>query len=215
MDSSGVQYNAAVIVKLKKLYNNIRKQYELNLFRAFLMIDRYGRSNDKSTGKSNNNKSIAEAPKPAAPIAAPQPVVQQESNSKYEAVLAINKKASLSIIDRVFRRNFTKQVKKWQFNAHPEKKLEFVHNEITKKSKDEYEYVAKYGALEVVNKISTTSNYKAKAKAFRCILETMFKKKIDHDYDASLEERLELINRQNALMEEIRTYKEENEALSH
>ena len=215
MDSSGVQYNAAVIVKLKKLYNNIRKQYELNLFRAFLMIDKYGRSNDKSTGKSNNNKSIVEAPKPTAPIAAPQPVIQQESNSKYEAVLAINKKASLSIIDRVFRRNFTKQVKKWQFNAHPEKKLEFVHNEITKKSKDEYEYVAKYGALEVVNKISTASNYKAKAKAFRCILETMFKKKIDHDYDASLEERLELINRQNALMEEIRTYKEENEALSH
>lgn len=49
MDSSGVQYNAAVIVKLKKLYNNIRKQYELNLFRAFLMIDKYGRSNDKSS----------------------------------------------------------------------------------------------------------------------------------------------------------------------
>jgi hypothetical protein len=48
MDSSGVQYNAAVIVKLKKLYNNIRKQYELNLFRAFLMIDKYGRSTDHS-----------------------------------------------------------------------------------------------------------------------------------------------------------------------
>jgi hypothetical protein len=41
------------------------------------------------------------------------------------------------------------------------------------------------------------------------------KKKIDHDYDASLEERLELINRQNALMEEIRSYKEENEVLNH
>jgi len=47
MDTSGVQYNAAVIVKLKKLYNNIRKQYELNLFRAFLMIDKYGRTSDK------------------------------------------------------------------------------------------------------------------------------------------------------------------------
>jgi hypothetical protein len=35
----------------------------------------------------------------------------------------------------------------------------------------------------------------------------MLKKKIDHDYDSSLEERLELINRQNALMEEIRSYK--------
>lgn len=42
-----------------------------------------------------------------------------------------------------------------------------------------------------------------------------FKKKIDHDYDASLEERLELINRQNALMDEIRTYREDNEALTH
>jgi hypothetical protein len=36
----------------------------------------------------------------------------------------------------------------------------------------------------------------------------MYKRKIDGDYDASLEERLELINRQNSLMEEIRTYKE-------
>ena len=43
----------------------------------------------------------------------------------------------------------------------------------------------------------------------------MFKKKIDSDYDTGLEERLELINRQNALMEEIRTYKDENEGLSH
>ena len=47
MNSSGLQYNAAVIVKLKKLYNNIRKQYELNLFRAFLMIDKYGRNANK------------------------------------------------------------------------------------------------------------------------------------------------------------------------
>jgi hypothetical protein len=45
MDSSGVTYNAAVIVKLKKMYNNIRKYYELNMFRAFLMIDKYGKSN--------------------------------------------------------------------------------------------------------------------------------------------------------------------------
>lgn len=210
MDSSGVQYNAAVIVKLKKLYNNIRKHYELNLFRAFLMIDKYGRSNDKPANNSKPKAVAPEAPKASAP--APVPAVQQpapqENNAKLEALLTTNKKASLSIIDRVFRRNFTKQVKKWQFNAHPEKKLEFVHNEITKKSKEEYEYIAKIGALETINKISSNSNYKAKAKAFRSILEVSFKKKIDTDYDASLEERLELINRQNALMDEIKTYKE-------
>jgi len=43
----------------------------------------------------------------------------------------------------------------------------------------------------------------------------MLKKKIDQNYDSGLEERLDLINRQNALMEEIRTYKDENENLSH
>ena len=126
-----------------------------------------------------------------------------------------SKKASLSIIDRVFKRHMTKNVRKWQYNAQPEKKLELIHNEITKKSKDEYDYVAKYGAVETIAKLSASSQYKAKAKAFRGLLEIMFKKKIDQNYDSGLEERLELINRQNALMEEIRTYKDENENMSH
>ncbi len=149
MDSSGVQYNAAVIVKLKKLYNNIRKQYELNLFRAFLTIDKYGRSVESSKGtvpKVQNQRPVSppkQVVQPAVPVQ--QPIAQD--NSKLEAVLNVNKKASLSIIDRVFRRNFTKQVKKWQYNAHPERKLEFIHTEITKKSKEEYDYIAKYGAL--------------------------------------------------------------------
>lgn len=75
--------------------------------------------------------------KPAPQPVQPAPVVQptQESNAKLEAVLNINKKASVSIIDRVFRRYMTKHVKKWQYNAQPEKKLEFVHNEINRKSK--------------------------------------------------------------------------------
>jgi hypothetical protein len=72
MDSSGVQYNATVIVKLKKLYNNIRKQYELNLFRAFLMIDKYGGNTDKS-GKSRQK---SPEPKQIAPAPAPAPVAQ-------------------------------------------------------------------------------------------------------------------------------------------
>ena len=81
MDSSGVQYNAAVIVKLKKLYHNIRKQYTQNLFRAFFMIEKYGRTIEK--GERTRQKS----PEPIkAPATQPQlaPVAQpsQESNSK-------------------------------------------------------------------------------------------------------------------------------------
>jgi hypothetical protein len=41
----------------------------------------------------------------------------------------------------------------------------------------------------------------------------MYNKRTETDYDQSLEERLELINRQNILMEEIRTYKDETETL--
>jgi hypothetical protein len=55
MHTSGVMFNAALIVKLKKMYNNIRKYYELNMFRAFLMIDKYGRAvQDISVNASRN-----------------------------------------------------------------------------------------------------------------------------------------------------------------
>lgn len=39
-ESTGVAFNAAIIVKLKKMYNNIKKSYILNMYHAFLMIDR-------------------------------------------------------------------------------------------------------------------------------------------------------------------------------
>ena len=44
MNTNGVEFNAALIVKIKKMFNNIRKYYELNMFRAFLMIDKHGKS---------------------------------------------------------------------------------------------------------------------------------------------------------------------------
>ena len=73
MDSSGVQYNTAAIVKLKKLYNNIRKQYELNLFRAFLMIDKVSRTTDKTKARSPEPRPVQQQP-------APQPVAPAQSS---------------------------------------------------------------------------------------------------------------------------------------
>lgn len=55
MDTSGVTFNAAIIVKMKKMYNNIRKLYVLNMYRAFLTIDKYGRNpNDASYSRGNS-----------------------------------------------------------------------------------------------------------------------------------------------------------------
>ncbi len=49
MNTKGVTFNAAIIVKIKKMFNNIRKYYELNMFRSFLMIDKYGKSLQQDT----------------------------------------------------------------------------------------------------------------------------------------------------------------------
>lgn len=38
-------------------------------------------------------------------------------------------------MDRVFKRNLTRQFKKWQFNSQPEKKLEYVNADLAEKSK--------------------------------------------------------------------------------
>ena len=43
----------------------------------------------------------------------------------------------------------------------------------------------------------------------------MYNKRNETDHDESLNERLDLLNRLNAMMEEIRTYKEENESLAY
>jgi len=39
-------------------------------------------------------------------------------------------------MDRVFKRNLIKQVKKWQYNSDPERKLQMIHAEVAEKSKD-------------------------------------------------------------------------------
>lgn len=133
------------------------------------------------------------------------------ANPKYEILI---KKTSLGIMDRVFKRNLTKQVRKWQFNAQPEKKLEYVNATLALKSREEYEYVARMGAVESLKKLSECSVYKAKVRGFRMIHQHMFNKRSEMDYDQSLEERLELINRQNNLMEDIRNLENENAILS-
>jgi hypothetical protein len=46
MDTSGVTFNTAIIVKMKKMFNIIKKFYTLNMYRAFLTIDKYGRPNE-------------------------------------------------------------------------------------------------------------------------------------------------------------------------
>ena len=79
MDSSGVQYNTTAIVKLKKLYNNIRKHYELNLIRAFLMIGQAARTNSRPEKGSKTRSPEPVARPTPAPAPTPAPVQIQSS----------------------------------------------------------------------------------------------------------------------------------------
>jgi hypothetical protein len=149
------------------------------MFRAFLMIDKYGKSlQDTSNRRSRVTSDYSQIQQRRAieeDTFTDEPSQQTDvANTKYDALI---KKTSLSIIDRVFKRNLAKQVKKWQFNAQPERKLEYIHADLAEKSKEEYDYVAKAGALETLRKLSDLNVYKAKIRAFRNIKEHMFNKR--------------------------------------
>lgn len=47
IDTPDIILNAANIVKLKKMYNYIRKIYVLNMYTAFLMIQRHSRNSNE------------------------------------------------------------------------------------------------------------------------------------------------------------------------
>ena len=135
-----------------------------------------------------------------------------ESSHKLDHVVDANKKTAISMMARIFKKNMESQVKNWHHNALPEKRLEAISSEMMNKSKDDYEYVAKIGAVECLSKISHQVVYKSKVKAFRLISQHMYNKRNETDHDESW---LDLLNRLNVMMEEIRTYKEENESLAY
>lgn len=118
-------------------------------------------------------------------------------------------------MERVFRKNLTKQLNRWVYNTFPERKLDYVQTQIATKSKDDYNFIAKIGSLETVTKLHTQIAYRSKVKAFRLLSQNMFNKRSEDDHAEGVDKVLELLNRQNALMDEIRTYKEENEVLTY
>ena len=111
-------------------------------------------------------------------------------------------------MSRIFSRNLCKQINKWQYNAHPERKLELITENLKKKSSQNYQYVSKLGAVESLAKLQNHLAVKSKMSVMKILTENMYSKKIEEERDESLSERLELLSRQNEIMEELRSYKE-------
>jgi hypothetical protein len=90
---------------------------------------------------------------------------------------------ALSIMNRLFRRNLTKQVRKWHGKALPEQKIEHLNTEFYNRSQDDYQYLAKLGAMECMAKNYQQMSYKAKVKAFRLITQNMYSQRSDDVQD--------------------------------
>ena len=119
------------------------------------------------------------------------------------------------MMDRIFKKNMGRQIKTWVHNTFPERKLDYVNNQIVSKDQEDYEFVAKIGSLESLSKLNKQVAYRAKAKAFRNLVQNYYERKEGVTETENVDKVLELLNRQNQLMEEIRTSKEDNEYLNN
>ena len=69
------------------------------------------------------------------------------------------------------------------------------------------------GSLEAMSKLNSQLAYRSKVKAFRTLVKNWYDQKEMTETGESNDKVIELLTRQNQLMDEIRTYKEENETL--
>ena len=123
--------------------------------------------------------------------------------------------ASVVMMNRIFKKHFSKQVQRWKFRANPERQAEYVEREYKQTSPERYEFVARLGAAQILSKLQDHILYKEKVRSFRALNTFANRKRIEMEQDESITERVGLLERQNILMEELRAYKNETETLNH
>lgn len=213
--TNGVLYDAAMMVKLKKMYNNIRKYYELTLFRAFLMIDKYG--------KAAQNLEISASRHTSDFIKLhgsfkDESIISDTSNNELQSfredsLYFVNRKAAVTLIENVFNQNLSNQLNRWKYNAIPEKQLYESTLQLQRELPDTLCFLNQSKSISSIVNVLKSMRLKDLAYGLRAIWNYGFKSSNENVYDQNLEERIELINQQNRLMEEIRDYKKENESL--
>jgi len=158
----GLPFNTVMIVKLKKMYNNIRKYYDLNMYRSFLMIQKHA----TSVGGGGSRTEIEQR----TTIIQRPPSEPEYDDSRLDSVVLAGRKVSISMMDRIFKKNMNRQIRTWTHNAFPERKLDYINSQIVSKEKEDYEFVAKVGSLESLSKLNKQVAERAKAKAFRSLV---------------------------------------------
>jgi hypothetical protein len=223
MAAEGLPFNSLKIVKLKKMFNNVKKYYELVMAKTFWTIMGVGWANQSDSQDPNKSSFIArerDQPVPSRNVVSTSIVarVEQhttnivadvEAQTKLENIVQLNKRISVTMMAKIFKTKLSKGFNKWAFYTLPARRLEFAYRDINKSSPIYNSlFVARVGAIDNFSSLATQTRYKNKAFAFKKLTEHMYNDRIDRDHDANFNDKLELLNRNSVLMAESQTYKE-------
>ncbi len=176
VDTSGLQINAAKLVKLKKMYNNVRKYYELNMLRSFWMIGKHGKNLNDSFSRGGSEIMRPERHEEEIFSEVGDSRVEV-SHAALDVMIHSNRSVAVSMAQRVFKRSLTRHIQRWQYNAQPEKRIEVLHNEYQSRSQEDYDYLSRLGAADVIRRLIIQAKYKSIAGGFKSITENMLSKK--------------------------------------
>jgi hypothetical protein len=138
MNEESFPFTAPKIVKLKKMFNNIRKLYELVVAKSFWIIERVGHLNQSEN--QDPSKSFISANKEREVISSsvvihqyePSIIENVEIQTKLETIIIQNRRIAVNMMNKIFQKGLSSSIKKWAFFTLPEKRLEFAYKEIDK-----------------------------------------------------------------------------------
>lgn len=193
MNTSGVALSAVKIVKLKKMFNNIRKAYELVIAKSFWSIyhGKKGAENSSVISKGRTQPSaIAPAPRHVdepRPVAT-QPVVQvpqvnnQEIDKKLKIALTKVQRSTLRSIvikqTQKVREAESQAIQTWAFNALPERRIELGYKALDDAPTYNARFISQIGAIEVLNNVFSRLRDKHITSSFKDLNNHKYNRKI-------------------------------------
>lgn len=215
MNDEGFQFSTPKVVKIKKMFNNIRKYYRLALAKSFWIIERVGKLNQSDSidprrmqsmisGDMSGDRSyhmVSTSVHQKQEVHHTSIVKDVEMQTKLEGLVHLNKRISVNIMNKIFKGKLSKWVRKWAFFTLPSRRLEFAYKEMDK-STPVYnsKFVARVGAADHLANLSNHIRFKSKALAFKKLTEHMYHDQIDKEHDSNFNDKLELLNRNSTLM---------------
>jgi hypothetical protein len=180
MNEEGFPFTAPKIVKLKKMFNNIRKLYELVVAKSFWIVERVGRINPngdsqdplKSSFISSSNKDREKERSSVVVQHYETSIVENvEAQIKLENIVSQHRKIAVTMMDKIFKRGLSKSMKKWAFFTLPAKRLEFAYKEIDKATPlYNSVFVSRVGAIDHFSHLTDQIRFRSKAFAFKKLI---------------------------------------------